>query len=95
MPLTPTPTLAAFIILTSFAPSPTAKVLPHYFTILVKVYLSFGETLQQITLDDIFSKFDNFCNVSSFIFLNIYPETIVTFSPLRNSSIDSTFFISI
>jgi hypothetical protein len=63
MPLTPTPTFAAFIILTSLAPSPTERVLPHYLTIFVKVYLSFGETLQQITLVDILSKFDSLLKV--------------------------------
>jgi len=45
------------------APSPTAKVLPHCLTIFVKVYLSFGETLQHITLDDIFNKLDSLSKV--------------------------------
>lgn len=95
IPFTPTPTLAALIILTSFAPSPTARVLPHYLTILVRVYLSLGETLQQITLEDILNNFDNLRSVSSFILRRISPETIVTFSLLIRWSIDYTLFINI
>jgi hypothetical protein len=81
------------IILTSLAPSPTANVLPHYLTMMARVSLSLGETLQQITLEDILSRFDNLTKVSFFIFLSIYPETIVTLSPLRRCNIDSTLFI--
>jgi hypothetical protein len=95
MPFTPTPTLAALIILTSLAPSPTAKVLPHSLTILVRVYLSLGETLQQITLDDIFKSFDSFRRVSSFILRRISPETIVTFSLLIRCNMDYTLLIKI
>jgi hypothetical protein len=37
-------------MLTSFAPSPIAKVTPHYLTIHAITSLSFGEHRQQITV---------------------------------------------
>jgi hypothetical protein len=42
-------------MLTSLAPSPTAKVVPHFLTIFVIYALVFGETLQQTTLTESFN----------------------------------------
>jgi len=66
-------------MLTSLAPSPIARVVPHYLTILVIYYLSLGETLQHITLYDYFRMLIRYWRAYESIFFIKSPEITVTF----------------